>query len=711
MAKVATILNNWNGYSTYALPGGSYDSAKIGLGPLMFRQNEGGNLGNYIGPMKVGVARPFESASAQSPSMVHAIKWADDKYWVFLGDLSTAGTTRRIMMYEYTPSTSTFDVTGHITATMPSGGTNTLRGFRMTYTKHTSGTVDVVGTTVVGTGTTWGADGVCLGNRIGFGSTDPTQITTWYTISGKAGDTGITLSSSAPTITGASYVIEDLRAVIVTTNGTAASGGLFLVKGLSVNDFVVSGTTITAATTVDNIKACYWLKDASTNLNTVACGLIMEPETTKTSQMVWVVDGTASTLLYKHNIRAALSLTSGADTANSFQYKTAAQAVTGTAGQVNNGRYAVVAHGPGSGIGCGYICTTTRVYRTKELSTITTGANWQEDAMTEVPPGSVNTYAATAALSSVEYSGTIDRFIVKTTNATSFRDYVTQYQTTGNPFERIFTSNDQQLDSSTADSDSVPHLNNQILSTIWVEDGIAFSQKQAGSNLAVLYAWPIGADWEYTSISNNRIILPAINTPNADTLDRVFFNDVDAVGSLSGFNLAKSTEPYRFYYRTSGISDNSGAWTLLDRSGNLSGISPSTQIQFMLEFRTIGDWCIPARVLACGLVYNDLTTDSHYQPSIGKSSIASKIFAWRFSTAFGSTVPTLRIRLYNGITGGSLLDDTTTASAYGTWQKSTDGTTWGSYNTTDKGNDTTYIRYTPTSLADNITVRALLTLG
>lgn len=73
-------------------------------------------------------------------------------------------------------------------------------------------------------------------------------------------------------------------------------------------------------------------------------------------------------------------------------------------------------------------------------------------------------------------------------------------------------------------------------------------------------------------------------------------------------------------------------------------------------------------------------------------------------------MPTLRIRLYNAETDGLILDDTTTASASGTFEKSTDdGQNWGSYNTTDKGNETTYIRYTPTSLADDIKVRALLT--
>jgi hypothetical protein len=130
----------------------------------------------------------------------------------------------------------------------------------------------------------------------------------------------------------------------------------------------------------------------------------------------------------------------------------------------------------------------------------------------------------------------------------------------------------------------------------------------------------------------------------------------------------------------------------------------------MFEFRTIGTFCLPSRIFGVTCVYEDNTTDSHYQPSIAQSSTTGKNFAWRFSTAFGGTVPTLKIRLYNAVTGSLLLEDTTTASTEGTWEKSTnDGGSWGAYNTTDKGNDTTYIRYTPTSFADNIKVRALLT--
>jgi hypothetical protein len=104
----------------------------------------------------------------------------------------------------------------------------------------------------------------------------------------------------------------------------------------------------------------------------------------------------------------------------------------------------------------------------------------------------------------------------------------------------------------------------------------------------------------------------------------------------------------------------------------------------------------------------DYSTDSHYQPSIGNTDSISKRFAWRFATAFGGTVPTLRVRIYDVLSGDLLIDDYTTNSS-GTWEKTTDATTWGSYNTTDKSNETTYIRYTPASLGDGIKVRAVLT--
>jgi hypothetical protein len=128
----------------------------------------------------------------------------------------------------------------------------------------------------------------------------------------------------------------------------------------------------------------------------------------------------------------------------------------------------------------------------------------------------------------------------------------------------------------------------------------------------------------------------------------------------------------------------------------------------MVEFRIIGLFGVPARLYGLVCTYEDASTDTHYQISVKNSNRTSKVFAWRFATAFGSTVPTLTVRLYNAVTGSLLLTDTTVTQASGTFEKTMDGTTWSVYNTTDKGNETTYIRYTPTVLGDNISVTAVL---
>jgi len=84
--------------------------------------------------------------------------------------------------------------------------------------------------------------------------------------------------------------------------------------------------------------------------------------------------------------------------------------------------------------------------------------------------------------------------------------------------------------------------------------------------------------------------------------------------------------------------------------------------------------------------------------------------SWQWNgIAWGSNIPNMRIRLYEASNNNELLNDTVTLSSYGTWQYSTDGTTWNSWNAAQDtvGN---YIRYTATSFGySGVTVRALLT--
>jgi hypothetical protein len=384
------------------------------------------------------------------------------------------------------------------------------------------------------------------------------------------------------------------------------------------------------------------------------------------------------------------------------------QAVTGTISQVNNGRIGILAHGPGNGIESLYFVTTTRVYRAA-LSNITSGSTtWQSDSMIEIPTGGTSTYAAGGILSSVEIADQIDRLIITSTG--NSRSYITQYKTDGSPFDHVFLADTRQVDQGIADANSAPHVNQQgAVLTVWSEGGLVYLARSGTTAITnQVYAVPLGADWAYANGTiKQKIITPSLNTTGATKFTRVYINNQSYLGD-GGITIP--TEPYRIYYRTAGISDDSGTFNLVDSTGDLTGVDGADSIQFAIEFRLIGTMCLPNRIYNLACVYEDNTTDSHYQPSVAQSSITNKRFAWRFSTLWGGTVPSLTIKLYDAVTGGLLLTDNTASPTAGTWEKSTNGgSSWSSYDTDDKTNETTYIRYTPSSLGDDIKVRALLT--
>ncbi len=292
----------------------------------------------------------------------YVVSYDENTDWVFLADNATAAATRRVVLYEYNKQSSTFGWQGFVTLTFPTATAHTIRGFRVSRELYTSGTIEVSGTSVTGSGSTWSADRMSAGCRIGFGSTDPTQISTWYEISSVDSDTSITLNASAGVISsGTSYVIEDMILIVSTTNATAANGGLFVAKGIRKELFSPSGTVIPAAVSADNIRAVYWLADAAIVTNTLACGAALGSMVSWIDQSVYVLNS-ATVKVYVYNFRKALTLVSGKDTTTNT-ITTGNQVVTGTISIANNGRVGTINNGPGAGIESLYFATTTRIYR------------------------------------------------------------------------------------------------------------------------------------------------------------------------------------------------------------------------------------------------------------------------------------------------------------------------------------------------------------
>jgi hypothetical protein len=663
----------FNGSLEQVAIGGAYDATKINRGKHTGQFNLGsGDIDKFIGAAPVGVANFGESALAITSNFVHPYKVSDDLFWIFASDSASAAATRRVQLWSFVPSTNTYALIGAVTLTFPTATVHTVRGFRVEIKNYITGTVAVSGTGVTGTGSAW-ATGLSVGSRIGFGSTNPNEITTWRQISAIGSDTSITLTASAGTIAaGTPYVIQDILVVHATTNATVTNGGLFITKGLQYADFQNPATAIPAATTVDKIKATYWLKDAATITNDVIGGCALGAFTSWTEQYVYSTEGAAASLnLYRYNVRAPLTLTAGAMVLTGADMViTGAQAVTGNISQNNNGRVATLNHGAGSGVASLYLFTTTRIIRVP-LANVTSGnTTFIADQMSEVPPGGLNTNSASSLFNTIDIAGTLDKLVISSSASTSVI-YVTDYYTGGQQIDRRSGCLTNQMVSASRDTDSPIFLHNLGANApfVWVEDGWLFwiYSQSATANVNALSVYPLAADMEYQADVNNRIICPKINlgaTPAK--LYRAFVNCVENIGDNT---MGVAPDMYKIQVRTSGIDDNSGSWTDVPQSGDLSGLGTPSNIQFAFQFRTAGVMMLPARILSLALVYEtDDALPSQYRWNYSDFNTTNGTFAWVQSVLFGASLTTHTINIYRADTNALVLTQASTSTTNGTFE-------------------------------------------
>lgn len=793
---------------------GSYDSTKTLIASLL-RQASGSNIEDNFVSTKPSAMLNIPEIAIGSQALPHVVKWSNNIYWVFSTSNAGASATRTITLFEFDSNIQTFTYKGYITlsgTTIPT--TKVQRSLRAFVYDHTTGTVSTSGTstTINGSGTGFTSERIAVGARIGFGTTDPTQVTTWYDITAITDDTTLTINGAGVSLSADTpYVIEEIRIALgVTGTSVILQGGVYLIKGLNYGTFNPGGTTITEATTVDNIRASYLLTDGffSGSLGTqtftvtiaspgvftannhglnngdsiilttsaggsLPTGLTASPSTSAT--VYYVINATTNnfnvsttfngtavnttgtqagthtmhyyprmnmatlavddfvsntdhpiytvntiggvlTTITKYNLRAALTvgaygtlpqITAGTSP-SAFVFKTSTLSNTGTVSQLNSGRIFTVSHGPASGSKSLYFATTTRIYRSP-LSNITAGStNFLPEVMLEFPPGGTTTYTALGTMAQVDYSSTIDRIFITNTGG-RLGIYSTPFFTDTSTFEKLIGANMNRLKLTTTPVGASDGLFPQASLGIWTEDGWMFAipnVSTTGQNW--LYAFPFGADAYYANTSNQYIITPKLATPNATKLYHAYVDHQEYAGT---YGLGFPVETYKLWYRTSGIDDNSGAWTEVPVGADLTAAAPGEYIQFRIAFDIMGEICVPTRIYSICCTYEDGSQDSHYEPSLTKSSAQNRQFAWRQIVGWGGTIPNLRIRLFNVANDATVLDDNVTSNTYGTWEYSTDGgNTWLAWSSSADtiGN---YIRYTADNgvLGNGITVRALLT--
>jgi hypothetical protein len=668
----------FNGSLDQVAVGGAYDATKINRGKHSGQYNLGsGAIDKFIGPCPLGVANFGESSLAIPSQFVHPIKITDDLFWIFGSDAAVAAATRRVQLWTFVPSTNTYNFQGAINCTFPTATNHTVRGLRAILHNETTGTVAVSGTAVTGTGTAF-TTGLSVGSRIGFGSTDPNAIVTWYQIQAIGSATGITLTTSAGTISaGTPYVIQDLMVVQATTNATVTNGGLFVTKGLRFEDFNSPATNIPTATTVDKIKATYWLKDAATITNDVIGGCALGELTSLTEQFVYCTEGAATSLIiYKYNIRAALTPTSGAFVLTGANLViTGAQTVTGNISQLNNGREATLNHGSGAGVASIYALTTTRVLRIP-LANVTAGnTTFVADSMSEVPPGGVVTNISTGGFVSMDVSQSLDKLILVSAVSTG-TIYITDYYTGGQQIDRRSGCLTPQAPSSSRDTDSPIFIHSVTSSVpfIWAEDGWLFYlyTQAITQTINAMTAYPLAADLEFESDTTNRIICPKITLGAAPSkLYRALVNSLTNVGDNT---MGVSPDMYLLEVRTSGIDDNSGSWTAVPQNGDLSGLGVPTDIQFAFRFRTAGVIMLPNRILSLALLYeSDDALPSQYRWNYADFNTTNGTFAWVQAVLFGGALTTHTIEIYRADTNALVLTQAssgTTNGAFENWNGS-----------------------------------------
>jgi hypothetical protein len=697
----------------------SYDSSKLNMGHLMYRlTDETGQT--YVTPTETKFLRGFEIGGVSGGNNFRInnlgfIKYTDNISWVFYTNYDTLGTVvKRIFLATYDKSLNELKEIGSINVNYNPNATHFCNSLIPSLENHTGGTVTVVGNTVSGSGTTWSTDGVCSGNRIGFGSTNPEDITTWYTISSVVDNTNLIISREYPTdgiienlnISGGTpYVIEDLRLIYVNRAGSAVATtrGIALVKGLRIENFTPLPLTIPAATTIDNLRACYRLLDSATTSATfIPTGIILEDKVSLTEQYLFVQSNPATTSIniQRFNVRAALTLTAGrSDSAFNF--------TTGTVNHNGTNNSIINPFIKGSN-GDYYVNLFTRVSRIIPANITNGSTTFIGDTMIENPPGTSTTFPLSSQLLGFSYLPNADRFYISHNQGTT-KNYVTPYSTSGE-FERVVNLNDviesntyvvSELDTLTSNFISLP------LRTFY-HDGLSYVARDVANNRNVLYTLPIEADKEYHTTTKACIITPEFTTPDVVNYDKVYLR------TKSTYNKGRFISPSEnvdIYFRTSGITDDSGSWTLVDKTGDISYTSGST-IQFKIAFSTIGLTCIPDKVYGITMSYfsNGIPLSTpFYEPSLKQSNISSQIFSWRQIYEFVGDIPKLNVDIYNVNGNILLLTDDTDNSLNGVWEYSSDdGVSWNGF-TSSANTVGNYIRYIPnSSLGSGITVKPII---
>jgi len=510
------------------------------------------------------------------------------------------------------------------------------------YEKYSTGTVTNTGTSVTGTSTTWVDFKFCNGARIGFGSTDPEFVLEWIEVSTFNSNTSITLVDT-PLINypiNTPYVIEEIRIIVARYNnsGTLTNGGIFMAKGLSFFDFWNDkSTSIPTATTIDRIKACYFL-NTTVNHSYYYMNCVLGPKIDNNTQYLYVLSGQNNINTNNHfltyNVRADLvssgGITSSAFVARSNVFTT--QNYSTIPASTQKITVATTLSGPGKGVECLYFNYYWRTYRfvTSDLRVPNKDVIFDEYMVNNRIGGAnvgINSYG------NPKYLPEDDLFYSKDYSYNAYLFYKPSSSITQMEVGRWILSNHNLSYYQNDDFDvEFSRQYSQGSYNSRISNGNIILMNDSTSQWATFNLINYKSDIYFAEKYNNFIVTPAISTYNCRKLKKLFLKTNVSIGNDTSPNLSDDAV---VYVRTLGIEDNSGKWIILNKYKDLSKILPTDKIQFRFGFKTLASTHMPIRIYNLGVLYETFDNNSdEFEWSLEDTSYSSFIIGFSFKSIF-----------------------------------------------------------------------------
>ena len=566
-----------------------YSSGAVCLGPLMRSYLGTTKEDNFVGPKKIQYMQNYMLPNG-TVWINRAITYTKKIDWLFCID-----TVNRqcLQIVQYDRKKEEIKQITSMFFTMPTSQFY-IRDCIPFLEKSSSGYVNVSGNTVTGTGTFWDTLRFSVGSRIGFGSTNPEMIDTWYEVASITNDTTLTLVETINRTYPANcpYIIEEIQIVAGWYSNVSPydTGGLYIHKGITPTS-TSWRRTIPMATTLDRQKATYRLTQDSINIKiTDTNRLSFEPRTSNDIQNVYVVDHYGAVAILKYNIRKPLLNIVNGYSASAFLYNTAYLNIPDLSGGWN--LCATINHGPGKGTPSLYYNHASSISRTPISDIRPNYINFIYDNWV---PRQLNgqSFIPHLPVGYFQYIDELDYFAA--TDGVHFSLF--KYEGISTQISHVFGYHNWHYGNAASYYEKEEPAFHAASGMYFIYHRDYWYVHDFVYNFSI---FPFNADWIFAEKTKNRIITPVINCSDAVSFKKAIVSHPEII---KDDEMGVVPEPFRIYVRNYGFSDDSGVWTLLDDVFDMSNIPVSDQIQFMFEFRTMGRECLPTRIYSVGLIY------------------------------------------------------------------------------------------------------------